>query len=510
VNYFELLGLTREPFSNSPDPVFFYKSQNHAKCLYRLEIAIRLRRGLNVCLGQIGSGKSTLCRTLIQRLSRDETVVPHLVLDPSFATPKELLVTLYTRFLRTPPPSEATHRDMMEALQYHLFQEAQEYGKIIVLIIDEGQKLVPACLEVIRELLNYETNDAKLLQVVIFAQEEFDVTLAEMPNFQDRINEFCRLTPLSFRDTRAMIRHRLTLAGSTRALFTWPAYVAIYRVTRGHPRKIMHLGHKTLLTLIVAGKSRVTRDIVLSCALPLGWDGDRQPVLAFLAATVLFAPLVLFPQELNISVMSQVRPEISGSSIIRAPVSREPHPLAESNGTLPVAGEQGHQDNEVSRAGPGEPSGVPSGARAGEGLSSLPASAANNTLDQENPGEPEGLVQREGNPAPPPTPGLTIRSDERASIELSPIFSGSRFYIQVGAFTQQRPAEELARTMRQRHESAAILRASYKGRLWHVVYIAHFDSAGKAIRKAREIRREEGQANAVVEAVGTNYRFVWK
>ncbi|WP_051434365.1 AAA family ATPase [Desulfonatronum lacustre] len=480
MNYFELLGLTREPFSNSPDPVFFFESQNHAKSLHRLEIAVRLRRGLNVCLGPIGSGKSTLCRTLIQGMANDSAIVPHLILDPTFSTARELLVTLHTRFLRVSPSPEATHREMMEALQQHLFQEAQESRRILVLIIDEGQKLAPSCLEVIRELLNYETNDAKLLQVIIFAQEEFDVVLAEMPNFQDRINEFCRLTPLNFRDTRALIRHRLSLAGTSRELFTWPAYWALYRASRGTPRKIMHLGHKALMTLIVTNKSKVNRNVVLACARPLGWDEDRRPGLLLFVAVMLIAMLTLVPRGLQeIPALDPAAPESKEAvspAEIREPVSHAFLTAPARTDAIPPSVGTNNQDTDETET------------------------------DEMDTDETETVSL-----APVETPSeQIIASGEHDSIKPGQMFSGSRFYVQAGAFLRHDAAESAVLAMRARHKTAGTLSVTYNGRQWNIVYIDHFDTLDQAIRKAEALRENEGLEVVVVEAEGMRYRPAWK
>ena len=98
MEYFKLLQLDREPFSNSPDPGFFYESAQHKDCIQKLEIALRLRRGLNVVTGEVGTGKTTLCRQLIRRFDQDLDCETHLVLDPSFKTPLEFLVTVAGMF----------------------------------------------------------------------------------------------------------------------------------------------------------------------------------------------------------------------------------------------------------------------------------------------------------------------------------------------------------------------------------------------------------------------------
>ena len=93
MDYFKILNMTKEPFSNSPDPAFFFQSQQHVQILQKLELAIRLRRGLNVVVGHVGTGKTTLCRQLIRRFDGDPKVETHLILDSHMNTPLEFLTT---------------------------------------------------------------------------------------------------------------------------------------------------------------------------------------------------------------------------------------------------------------------------------------------------------------------------------------------------------------------------------------------------------------------------------
>ena len=94
MDYFSILNLNKEPFSNSPDPDYFFDSQQHVSCLQKLELSLRLKRGLNVVIGEVGTGKTTLCRQLLRRFSEDADVESHLMLDPYFGTPHEFLLTV--------------------------------------------------------------------------------------------------------------------------------------------------------------------------------------------------------------------------------------------------------------------------------------------------------------------------------------------------------------------------------------------------------------------------------
>ncbi|MBG3876993.1 AAA family ATPase, partial [Desulfovibrio oxamicus] len=144
----------------------------------------------------------------------------------------------------------------------------REGGRIVVLCIDEGQKLLPECLEVLRELLNFETNTEKLLQIILFGQRELEDTIAALPNFRDRINEYLPLRPLSRRETIRMVRHRLRLAGGPAGerLFTLPALLAVHHSTGGYPRKIMRLCHQLVMNLLINNRRRVTWREVLAFA----------------------------------------------------------------------------------------------------------------------------------------------------------------------------------------------------------------------------------------------------
>ncbi len=185
-----------------------------------MELAIRLHRGLNVVMGNVGTGKTTLCRELLIRFAKSEEdrneVETHLLLDPSIGTPREFLATVATAFGISGAAAAESEWQLKEGIKHHLFQRGVDEKKTVVLIIDEGQKLPDFGLEILREFLNYETNEAKLLQIVIFAQNEFEETLRQHPNFADRVNQFIALEPLNFRETRQLIAFRIAQASGGR------------------------------------------------------------------------------------------------------------------------------------------------------------------------------------------------------------------------------------------------------------------------------------------------------
>ncbi|MBF0101698.1 MAG: AAA family ATPase [Desulfobacterales bacterium] len=266
MEYYHILNLSREPFSNSPDPEFFFKSQQHTACLQKLEIAIRLKRGLNVVTGEVGTGKTTLCRQLIRHFSEDTQVITHLILDPEFSASLDFIHSLQVIFTGVSEPYDI--HMVKEQLKRYLFQKGVDEDKTILLLIDEGQKLNESCLEILRELLNYETNTSKLLQIVIFAQTEFESIIKKHANFMDRINLYHRLAPLSFKDTRSLIQYRIEQSSIKQAsflCFTIPAIWAIYKASGGYPRKIIHLCHQSILAMIIQNKVKADWFLVHAC-----------------------------------------------------------------------------------------------------------------------------------------------------------------------------------------------------------------------------------------------------
>lgn len=262
MSYYTVLGLTREPFSTSPDPAFFFRSSSHLQAITRLEIAIRLRRGLSLILGDVGTGKTTLARTLLSNFPQEDGFSFHMVLEPSFESEFQFLQHL-ARLFGVQAACKST-LDCREAIEHHLFQTGVTEGRTTVLMVDEGQKLSLDMLENLRVLLNYETNEFKLLQVVIFAQMELLGRIARVKNFIDRVALKYIINPLSEAETAEMIDFRLHSAGLPhgRSLFSPEAVRAVYQFTQGYPRQIALVCHNALEALVIHEKSVVDDTLV--------------------------------------------------------------------------------------------------------------------------------------------------------------------------------------------------------------------------------------------------------
>src|SRR3989339_204484 len=263
MSYYKILGLEAEPFSTSPDPRVFYESRGHKLALTNLVIELRLRRGLSIILGDIGTGKTTLSRKLIQALSLREGFIFHIVLARTYGITKQLGVETVE------PASDAQKNpvsvsELKEAIQNFLFQKGVKENKTVVLIIDEAQKLSETSLEVLRILLNYETNIAKLMQVVLLGQLELHSKVISIANLIDRVSFRYTLNPLDQDEVGEMINYRLVQAGYriNKSLFTEDAIKEIYRCTRGYPRKVSLLCHKTLKNIVMNGKMVVDNKVI--------------------------------------------------------------------------------------------------------------------------------------------------------------------------------------------------------------------------------------------------------
>ena len=267
MSYYKILGLDKEPFSTSPDPKFFYESKEHKSALYRLRVAIELKRGLSVILGEVGTGKTTLSRRLSQLLGSETTLFMAMILNPVYESELQFLSDLAQRFHVKPdiaPDKEPKVLDYLKAIEKFLFDKGVEQDKTIVILIDESQKLNEPCLEVLRSLLNYETNEYKILQLILMGQMELLPRIAGIKNFWDRVALKYVINPLEESEVRDMIDFRLKEAGyvSRYPLFSDNSIRAIYTRTQGYPRKISMLCHDALEYLVMHKKEMVDKEVI--------------------------------------------------------------------------------------------------------------------------------------------------------------------------------------------------------------------------------------------------------
>ena len=262
MNLFETIGLTADPFSTSPNVDLFYPAVEHRQCLEGLELAIRMKRGLSVVKGGIGVGKTTISRKLIQNFQNEiDDFTFHLILDPKFES--EIILLKHIIELFGIRESAESVQDCRNIIENYLLKVGVEQGKTLVLIVDEGQNLPGEMLDVFRTLLNFETDNFKLLQLIIFGQPEMGRIIKQYPNFEDRIIFNFDLGPISLEDTKGMIKHRLAVTGGNDSnWFTDQSILRIHKNTQGFPRKITQLCHQSLLAMISEDEKSISEDLV--------------------------------------------------------------------------------------------------------------------------------------------------------------------------------------------------------------------------------------------------------
>ncbi len=276
-NYYSHLGFDQEPFSTSPDPEFFYHTREHDLVLTNIMNDLRLRRGLSVVFGDVGTGKTTLSRKLLHELNKRGDMIFHMILDPAFVNESQFLSSLVKNFnIDLPRDIDLKTADILEvrdAIERFLIEKTLKENRTIILVIDEAQKMDLTTLETLRILLNFETNQHKLIQLVILGQLELYSKVVQMSNFMDRISFKFTLNPLDVHETNELIHFRMVKAGYDRPhrLFLDDAISEIYSYTCGYPRKINMLCHKILKHLVMSNQNVVDANMVTEVI-----QGDSQ------------------------------------------------------------------------------------------------------------------------------------------------------------------------------------------------------------------------------------------
>jgi general secretion pathway protein A len=244
--YLQFFGLTEAPFSITPDPAFVYLSAAHRDALAHLLYGVGQggAGGFVQLTGEVGTGKTTICRCLLEQVPEDTSIA--LILNPML-TPRELLATICEELDVDTHGIHDSSKALVDALNDFLLQEHSQ-GRRVVVVIDEAQNLSPDALEQVRLLTNLETAKHKLLQIVLLGQPELRQLLQRqnLRQLAQRITARYHLAPLGEADTSAYVRHRMQVAGARRNPFKRPALRALYQRSGGVPRLINIIADRSL------------------------------------------------------------------------------------------------------------------------------------------------------------------------------------------------------------------------------------------------------------------------
>ena len=281
--YERYYGFTEKPFSLTPDPKYLYRSESHGNAFDLLQYAINRREGFVVVTGDIGTGKTTLCRALLEKI--DRATFTALVLNP-FLTEEDLLKRILQDFgvisrdeLKAGRLAKVTKQELIDSL-YDFLLGLIPLKASAVLIIDEAQNLPLPVLEQIRILSNLETDKEKLLQIILVGQLDLQTLLRspELRQLDQRVSIRYELKPLDQETVAAYVAHRLTIAGGSAAVaFTAKALEQVYRLSGGIPRLINLICDRALLAGFSEQVSRITPEMVINAAQSLDVQPSTSP-----------------------------------------------------------------------------------------------------------------------------------------------------------------------------------------------------------------------------------------
>ena len=256
--YLDFFGLSKYPFSTAADPRFYYPTGKHREALACLMYTVQQRKGFALITGEVGAGKTMLCRAALARFG--EMVEVALVSHTLFG-PKQFMEAICSEYgMET---SDKTKFDLVNGLKRFLLERWQE-GVPVALIVDEAQDLAHQVLEELRLLGNMETGSEKLLQIILVGQPELRriIATAELRQLEQRLALKFHLSPLSAREVSGYIRHRLHVAGGKNEVFDAAARDQVHKASHGIPRLVNILCDQALLQAYVNDEPKVTAEVI--------------------------------------------------------------------------------------------------------------------------------------------------------------------------------------------------------------------------------------------------------
>ncbi|MBI5848804.1 MAG: AAA family ATPase [Nitrospirae bacterium] len=284
--YTKYFGMREIPFSISPDPSYLYMSEVHREALSHLLYGLGGSGGFILLTGEVGAGKTTICRCVLDKVPEQTDVA--FVLNPMLSI-EELLASVCDEFGIAYPKGTVSVKEYVDAINAYLI-DAHTRGRKTVIIIEEAQNLTPEVLEHLRLLTNLETNKCKLLQIMLLGQSELRDMVArpELRQLSQRITARYHLGPLSRSEVSAYVMHRLSVAGCRTGIFSASALSRLYRLSGGIPRMINLICDRALLGAFSENRATIDRKTIeLAAAEVTGSVGSGRQALRWAFAALL-------------------------------------------------------------------------------------------------------------------------------------------------------------------------------------------------------------------------------
>ncbi len=295
--YKEYFGFEEMPFSIAPDPRYLYMSEQHREALAHLVYGFNSDGGFVLLTGDIGTGKTTVCRCLLEQIPENSAIA--FIINPKL-TVEELLATICDEFGIKYPEGNTSIKIFVDLINAFLL-DANAKGYKCLLIIDEAQNLSADVLEQLRLLTNLETNQRKLLQIILLGQPELREKLSQpgLQQLAQRVIARYHLGPLSKKDAAAFVTYRLSVAGVRKELFPPSTINTLYRFSKGVPRLINVLCDRALLGAFVQGKNQVNKSILTKAGHEVFGETEynaqhRRASIGLLAALLIIAFATVF------------------------------------------------------------------------------------------------------------------------------------------------------------------------------------------------------------------------